>query len=340
MTFDPIPSVIFDSGALPDGQGFELWREAQDQFFELAPDTDPHQFKARIAVWNMNGLLLTDGHYSAQRFSRDIRRARADGFDHYTFLLHRRGRWLAEADDRATESVPGHVCVIDFARPIVTDVSDNDSMTLTVPRAVLDEVLPPFDMHGLRLDGGCGDLLADFLLSLPRRVGGLATADAPHVAEATRHMLAACLAPSRETAARAQPQIDGVLLHRAAQIVDAHLHDPGWGVDRLGAALRVSRSTLYRLFAPFGGVAEYVKSRRLTRAHIMLTDRKERRSIAAVALHCGFQSDTSFSRAFRQSFGYSPREARDAVAAGMPRHRRIGTTTDEAPFIDWIRRLR
>jgi len=333
--------MVFDTSALPPGKGREIWEQSQGRFFDLQDQGAADSFWANINVWNIHGLILTNGEFSGDRLLRTLRRARSDGFDHYTFLLHRRGQWTASDGERQVTSNPGRVCSIDFARPILSEVADNDSLTLTLPRDFLDEVLPPFDMHCLSLDGVRGSMLYDFLTSLPPRVGQTNGPDAPHLAQAIRHMLAACLAPSRDAADRAQSQIDGVLLQRAKRQIDAHLHDPDWGAQELAAELRLSRSTLYRVFEPYGGVAECIRERRLARAHILLASQDKRRTIGEIALSVGFLNDTSFSRAFRQAFGYSPREAREAIASsaaliGEPG----GIARDEKVIVQWINRLR
>jgi AraC-like DNA-binding protein len=340
MTLEPIPLMLFDTSALPQGEGHAIWVASQSRFYDLQDPDAAEAFSARINIWNVNGLILTSGEFSGDRLLRTARRARSDGFDHYTFLLHRRGQWLATNGDHQVASVPGRVCAIDFARPILSEVGDNDSLTLTLPRDFLDEVLPPFDLHCLSLDGVRGSMLYDFLQSLPPRVGQTNGPDAPHLAQAIRHMVAACLSPSRDAAARAQSQIDGVNLHRAKQKIDAHLHLPEWGAEQLAESLRLSRSTLYRIFAPYGGVAECIRERRLARAHVMLADRNERRSVGEIALRCGFQSDTSFSRAFRQAYGYSPREARSTVQVQAAQLAQSGLATDEKVLVHWINRLR
>lgn len=341
MPVDPIPLMVLDTAALPAGKGREIWQQSQSRFYDLQDQSAAEVFAANINIWNINGLILTSGEFSGDRLLRTLRRARSDGFDHYTFLLHRRGQWVANDGERQIESGPGRICSIDFARPILSEVADNDSITLTLPRDFLDEVLPPFDMHCLSLDGVRGSLLYDFLLSLPPRVGQTNGPDAPHLAQAIRHMLAACLSPSRDAAARAQSQIDGVLLQRAKKQIDAHLHEPAWGAQHLAADLRLSRSTLYRVFEPYGGVAECIRQRRLARAHIMLADLNERRTVGDIALACGFPNDTSFSRAFRQAYGYAPREAREAatfsaLVLGEPG----GIAKDERVLVQWINRLR
>jgi len=341
MPVDPIPLMVLDTAALPDGKGLEIWQQSQSRFYDLQDHEAAQTFSAFINIWNISGLILTSGAYSGDRLLRTARRARSDGFDHYTFLIHRRGRYVASDGDMRIESGADNVCSIDFARPLLSEVADNEHLTLTLPRDFLDEVLPPFNMHCLSLGGVRGSMLYDFLMSLPPRVGQTNGPDAPHLAEAIRHMLAACLSPSRDAADRAQSQIDGVLLQRAKKHIDAHLCEPEWGAQELAAALRLSRSTLYRLFEPYGGVAECIRERRLARAHIRLADRDERRSIGEIALSCGFRNDTSFSRAFRHAFGYSPSEAREAwTPLSALGGASAGVASDEKVILQWINRLR
>lgn len=64
------------------------------------------------------------------------------------------------------------------------------------------------------------------------------------------------------------------------------------------------------LFEPLGGVARYIRGRRLARCHATLSRPGPRQYIERVAYDHGFGSASQFSRAFFEQFGYSPREAR------------------------------
>ena len=84
----------------------------------------------------------------------------------------------------------------------------------------------------------------------------------------------------------------------------------------------MSRSALYRLFDPLGGVSNYIRDRRLDRANLHLGSiGTGRGAVARLSLLCGFASDTAFTRAFRQRFGVNPRDAimqTHARRHGMP----------------------
>jgi transcriptional regulator GlxA family with amidase domain len=76
----------------------------------------------------------------------------------------------------------------------------------------------------------------------------------------------------------------------------------------------------------------------LLAAHAALSDPQDSRRIVDIAEAVGFNSAANFSRAFSKEFGYSPREARNAVphfaqpAGAFERDR-------PSSFEDWLKML-
>jgi AraC-like DNA-binding protein len=102
-----------------------------------------------------------------------------------------------------------------------------------------------------------------------------------------------------------------------SRFIEANLTSRDLGIERLTATFGLSRASLYRLFEPVGGVACYIRTRRLARAHKELaTPSLQDHRIGHIAYRAGFQSIPAFNRAFRDSFGDSPRNARRPD--GMP----------------------
>jgi AraC-like DNA-binding protein len=96
------------------------------------------------------------------------------------------------------------------------------------------------------------------------------------------------------------------------------LFDSTLGAETLRRELGVSRSRLYRLFEPFGGVMHYIQHRRLLDAHLALADPNDQRRIIEIAEQRCFNDGTEFSRAFRREFGCSPTDVRSGQRAGLP----------------------
>lgn len=101
-----------------------------------------------------------------------------------------------------------------------------------------------------------------------------------------------------------QTRINRVLRH-----IHANLSEP-LSVESLAALAGWSRWQFQRVFNAHTGqsVAQYVRVLRLSRAAELLLTTRERQ--LDIALSCGFCSEISFSRSFRQMFGCSPRTYR------------------------------
>src|SRR5690606_8041189 len=84
----------------------------------------------------------------------------------------------------------------------------------------------------------------------------------------------------------------------------------------LSKHLNLSRRQLYNLFSGYGGVAAYIRRRRLDASHDAIIDPTDPRQIQTIAYDAGFRDPAQFSRLFRAEFGYAPSEAREAVASG------------------------
>jgi AraC-like DNA-binding protein len=310
-----IPSTVLDTDRAPAGERFALWREAISPTHEAAlPDgSDPGRFSAYARGFNLGSFLAIETRVSEQVLTRTSRTIRADQVDSYVIRLQRRGRWRGEADERLIEVDAGDVMVLDMARPSLALGAGIDNINLILPRDVLDALLPPFDMHGLVLQGAPAALLRSHLLALADNLPHLPAGHASDVARATCNLVAACLAPARETTARALTPLALARFIEVRRHIDRNLSSPVLNPDAICKALGVSRSTLYETCEPFGGVAALIQRRRLDRIRAILTDRRERRTISEIAYQHGFISKAHFSRAFRAAFGMSPSEAREAA---------------------------
>lgn len=101
-----------------------------------------------------------------------------------------------------------------------------------------------------------------------------------------------------------------VALSRAKEYVAQHLEDLNLNASRVASAIGVSPGHLNRLFkATSTSLMRYVRSCRLDRAADLLRSRGESNvSIGQIAYSCGFASHAHFSRAFKEQFGFSPRD--------------------------------
>ncbi len=303
-----IPNGQFDSRALAPEDRFDAWREAVASVGEarLPRGAQASEFLVRSSLWNFGGMLLSLGSFTAQSQLRSRRKIRADQIDHYRVVLRMRGELESDADGRRRRIGAGRILLTDLSRPEAYDGQAGASLLLYLPREKLDALLPrPLDLHGAQPQGASARLLADYLGSLASRLEEFTLDDAPGVVDATLHMVAAALAPVAGTLEAARPFIDSTLLRQARDFVEVHLTEAELSPDQISRFCRISRTTLYRLFEPLGGVAQYVKERRLLRIHDLLVSSSGRINLGQMAWNHGFRNAEHFSRAFRRRFGYN-----------------------------------
>lgn len=125
-----------------------------------------------------------------------------------------------------------------------------------------------------------------------------------------RHYLSHTVDPVGFLAAMADP--------RLRKALDAIHNNPAkdWSVERLCQISGMSRTVLTARFTELLGAApiEYVTRWRMTQAELMLRDPSV--TVAHAADRVGYESETSFRKAFKRLFGIGP----GAVRPGRPGH--------------------
>ena len=99
---------------------------------------------------------------------------------------------------------------------------------------------------------------------------------------------------------------DKTFVTRLREIIQQHLADSDFSVERLGEEIGLSRVQLYRKVKVLTGKTpvELLRKARLMKARTMVTTTD--RSIAEIAYATGFTSPSYFNKCFKDEFGVSP----------------------------------
>lgn len=298
----------------------EAWQAWYGCVFETSPLYPVDQgFVASARAWTLDGFALN--HVTAPGLSvvRTKTLIRREPVDHWAITLSKRSiTWLDSGS--ATLAAPaGSPFVLSLGETMKNEREADDRIQLYLSRDSFHGIAALLDACCLTpLQPAGAALLADYMRLLLRNLPSLGEQDTLRLTDATRAMVAACVAPSAHRVGEAQPLINVTLMERVRRAIRRHLHSSALGPELICREAATSRSQLYRLLEGEGGVGHYIQKQRLSEAFAMLCDLPATKTIAAIAEMLCFADSSSFARAFRREFGVSPSDVRDAARGGLP----------------------
>jgi AraC-like DNA-binding protein len=322
----PLPFFEFHTEQLPPCDQFAAWRGSFSSMLELKKiDHAATTFRGRQKVWDLGCLLLAELSTDALSFASLPEHFHRDPIDHWIITLVTTGSSRTEVQGQQFSGAAGDVQIHSLGKPFTGDITRSDLLMLFVPRDFSIEAAAVLGQAEFSvLKNGLGRLFGNFLRDVVKQLPTLTVGDGPGLVAATRAMVLACVAPSPDRIHAAATPIATTLLDRARRLIHARLLDPKLDSELIRRELGISRTRLYNLFEPFGGVMHFIQHRRLIDAHRALTDLEDRRLIFQIAEERGFSDGAEFSRAFKRAFGYRPSDVR--------RHGRNEATAQTCPI--------
>ncbi len=318
---------------LPHESAAEIWRGVVGPLFEpraFHPDQRSPTGSASGAV--IGDIMVARVVFGAQSYRRD-RDLIARTPDHILFHLYNVGGFNGLISGQQSTIWSSQVAIIDLAQEVDTLAASSDTIALIVPRVLLpglaDRTLPP------RLDPARNRLLAAHLIALRERSTLLEEPDVAEVVTQTLDFLRVLLDPARAEEITETPALAASHLALAEQTIRTHLASPELSPEMIANEIGVSRATLYRMFAPYGGIMRSVQERRLLAVRAALSDPLETRRLSRLAADFGFRGKVHFSRSFRAQFGITASEFRAEQVALAQKD----TRTDLDVLHDWWPRL-
>ncbi len=344
---------VVTSDVYLEGQaGLQVFREAIAETSDIVPLGDAASFRVRSRVHHLGIAVLTDVRSSSVQYIRSARHVARAAYDHYEVAVNLNAEIRYHSGRRSASVHPGEVIVVDSTRPTQAYIhAPEDALAcipaLFVPRAlVASHISASVDIHFrvLRRGDPRARLLSEHVVHMLERIDTDPQAQfAPTLPVLTG--LLAGLFGSRARSLKAGEAVSQAALDSLKRLIEQHIDTPALSAELICARSGWSRATVYRLFQAEGGLARYIRQRRLHWAfRELMRGGSPRRRIVDLAIDCQFASEATFSRAFHRLFGMPPGEvralaerARSDAPSGAPPPAIEGI--DDADAIRWIKRL-
>lgn len=343
-----LPSVHLGAGALPNEELFHYWRQGIEAYFDTHPLVDPRNppVLPEVRQYHVGSFLLIESRASQQKYLRDRHwMQRHDDADHVIIQSYLKGRNRVSNGARYFEQEPGTISAVNLGYEVEAVSDAAEVISLVLPRAMVRDRLPSLlDAAGLlAAPGGVASrMLGDFMLSLRSTLPEATMTDAPMLADSLFGLLSGVLAVGDVGSIEARSGALTVM----QRYIDSHLGDPDLNAAALCGAFGLSRPTLYRLFQGEGGVQAYIQRRRVMACFRALSSPHQlHRRIYEVALDFTLDNPSHMAVLFRQHFGMSPREVREAarhrLALGRSTGLSVGVpgTSDVDRMRQWAQEL-
>ncbi|MGC6400275.1 acetamidase/formamidase family protein [Sphingomonas sp. FW199] len=218
---------------------------------------------------------------------------------------------------------------------------DNRVMLVRLPQAAMTARLKaplPDQPRQISTDSGSGRVFSGMLRYLADTIMEITPDHARPVELALPEFLLSSLLDNAPTKAMGGAAgMRAGLLERIFQTIEMRLSDPNLNYQQIATEHGISPRYLQKLFESIDdSFGHYVKVRRLERCRLDLrSPLHAQKSISDILFQWGFNDSASFSRAFREQYGVSPREYRKGIGADtqedMPRRGRPARRDRTAP---------
>ncbi|PWV95162.1 AraC family transcriptional regulator [Hoeflea marina] len=326
----------FTTSTQPAGDQFAYWKSFVSPLVDVTQATSRQGFLARGTAYDLGKLHYVSAVVDPLSYQRTQAQIRDSDMDHWALVLLQEGRLRWHSGGKVMDQPVGSAVLRSFAFPFEANADTTRSVTLFLSR---DNFMGMAEMLDGSIDrpvpGTMNNIISEFVLSLSRYIGRLTMAEIPIVANSLSVLLKAAMAPTVENLEAGALPISSSLFDMARRNVIKNLSNPELGPASLCRALGVSRRQLYYVFERRGGIAKYIRQRRLAACHEAFEDLTDHRLISTIAYGNGFTNPGQFSRHFHAAYGYSPSEAREARLFGYTPHK-----TAPASFSEWLLQVR
>lgn len=329
-----VPSLKFSTESFRPHEQFDAWCEFSKGMANLEATTPSEGFLARSEIYQLGSTFLTNYTLPSLKIDYGSDAIRRSRLDHWCLGVMTGGKLSVDSHRRGFGAKAGDIALYSYAMPFAGKLDEAEYSSLFFSRDEFWDIADELDRASqLLVMGPMSHIVADFLLSVKSRAHLLTVTDAAAVNAAFGALVRAMVRLTPATLEAARAPIEAIQFDRVRRFIADNLKSPDLTPDTICARVGLSRRKLFYLFQKHGGVATFIRNRRLAACRDALTGSSERKLLSRVAHDYGFANASTFSRQFQQRYGFSPREARSGPTHGQNAQLATGDT-----FVDWLTR--
>jgi AraC-like DNA-binding protein len=299
---DRVPKVSFDVSDLAASERLAAFSLLTQSLYECVPASESKAFDVRATGYHVADQIYSVATYTPASFRRDERHLRSPGSDFLVLEAQLAGEQRLAMEVGPVVLLPQHIHLRDWACGFESEATAMSLLSLVIPRSQLQFA----GAMGLTnpvvawsMESAEGRLLLVLWRELLESLERVTQAEAERLTLAFVGFVDGLLS-------RRQTRDAPVTLAAMQQFLIARLRGDV-GVADLCRHFHVSRSTVYRLFEPVGGVLRFLNAARLERCRVQLRHADpERDLVGEIAASWGYSDASDFSRRFRTHFGVTP----------------------------------
>jgi len=321
MTSSPpiVHSHFNTHGEAPQRQLLQ-WRERVGHIVDvpIARAQLDQGFNGAIDRYVVNDLLFTDSFTDPLQIQRPVARISTDdnrSFAFHVFMSGGIGAVTALYPQRHIAQYDWGILALDLNQPFRMYRPAGRMLNFLVPRALVESVFPDADaIHGRVIADLSPQtrLIFNHLTALGQHLPTMSQNEADSAIRTGAQLLAAAFGKRSGLHGNARAATRAAVFGMVRRYIDTHLHQEELTPEGLLNTLQLPRTTLYRMFDHEGGLATYIRNRRLREAANELA-RFPHLAVMDIAYGLGFTNHSDFTRAFRRAFDITPQDMRAQV---------------------------
>ena len=341
----PIPRTTFSTDQIPARDRFDIYRDSVSVIFDAEAHDKKNvpQFEAHLDSFMFGQIMLARHRTSAAKYIRSKKAIDTDGIDSILIQFYLKGGLSNRSGKLTTEAADGDVIIFDLSKPTSVFNPDFDNICALFPRDLMESYLPTISKwHGqvLPRDRPMTRLLRQHMLSLYQIGSQTTNENSGSIQRSLLEITSCAIQGSADTLPASSEALPTAILFEIKRWIRSNISHPDLSPNSLCSTFSLSRTQLYRITEPLGGISNYIRNQRLKRSFTDLQNPKlNHHSISEIGYKWGFSNQGSYTRSFKKYFGLVPRDVREMVNLNQFAQTNKPVENLDRNYEDWIRSI-